>query len=317
MSLHRGRATLLGLLAIVLWSTTFPVYTRMLNPSVGGLRAGAICFFAGGLLGVGAAAWRRRRTPRTQPLPRAYLLICGSLFVLFTLALFLAIDCSRGAQQSIEITLINYLWIPLIFVLSIPVLKQRARPMLAAGIAVATAGVFLCATSGRFSLAGLIEHVRENPWPYPLALLNAICWAAYTVFTRRLLKPDQVDAMPVFMMIAGLLLMPIAMLRPMPVPWSPGLVAAAAYASIFPGLLAYSFWDVAIRRGDLPLITAASYATPLLATLVNCLLHRTPMTTTLFAACVLVVAGAAICKLSAGAPAAAPAQPPTLTPSAT
>ena len=309
-----GRPTfflLLGFLAIVFWSTSFPIFTKILNPSIGGLRAGAISFALAGILGLGIQARRRGGLGWLRELPRPYFLICGPLFSVFALAMFLAINLSAGPQQSIEITLINYLWIPLIFLFSIPVLGQRARPALILGILIATTGVFLASAREQFIQAGgfdvtsfprffanVAHHLRENPWPYPVALLNAICWAAYTVLSRKLLRPEQHDALPLFMLVAGLVLLPIAHALPHPSHWSWAVVGALIYAAIFPSLIAYSLWDLAVRRSDLNLLTAASYATPLLATLANCVLHQTPMTTVLFAACALVIGGAAICKFS-------------------
>lgn len=301
----------LGFLALVFWSTSFPVFTRILNPGIGALRAGAISFTVAGALGLAIQARRRGGLGWLGQLPRRYFLICGSIFPVFALAMFLAIHFSAGPQQSIEITLINYLWIPLIFLLSIPVLGQRARPALILGILVATTGVFLATAREQFAqsdgfdvtalprfIASVVHHLRENPWPYPLALLNAVCWAAYTVLSRKLLRPEQPDALPLFMLGAGLLLLPIAHCLPYPSNWSWAVVGALVFAAIFPSLVAYSLWDLAIRRSDLTLLTAASYATPLLATLVNCLLHQTPMTPVLLLACALVIGGAALCKFS-------------------
>lgn len=318
------------MLALVLWSTSFPIFTKILNPAIGGLFAGALAFTFAGLLGILIHTWRRGGMAWITQLPKTYLLICGPIFLVFAIAMFLAINlASHNSQQSIEITLINYLWIPLIFVFSIPILGQRAKPTLALGILIATAGVFLASTNelrgqaGTFNLRqlsaffqGLWNHLLERPWPYPLALLNAICWAAYSVASRRLLKPEQHDALPLFMFTSGLLLLPMAYLLPHePAKWSLTVIVALAFAGLLPGLTAYSLWDLAIRRGDLTLLTAASYGTPLLATLFNCLLHRTPLSLVLLLACALVIGGAIICNLSVQRePAIVPAQTPNPAP---
>lgn len=313
---------LLGFLAILCWSTSFPLFTRILNPGIGALRAGAISFAVAGAIGLVLQARRHHGLGWLRGLPRRYFLICGSIFPAFALAMFAAIHVSAGPQQSIEITLINYLWIPLIFLFSIPVLGQRARPTLIPGILISTTGVFLAtareeiARAGGFDLAvipgflaNVADHLHENPWPYPLALLNALCWAGYTVASRRLLRPEQPDALPLFMLAAGLLLLPVSHLVPHPAHWSWPVAGALLFAAIFPSLIAYSLWDLAVRRADLNLLTAASYATPLLATLVNCLLHQTPVTPVLLIACALVIGGAALCKYSLLPAATAPHGP--------
>ncbi|MCC6580382.1 MAG: aromatic amino acid DMT transporter YddG [Phycisphaeraceae bacterium] len=294
---HRS-ATLLGILAIVLWSTSFPVYTRVLNPAIGGLRAGAISFTLAGLVGIMLFVFRHRGLGPLRDMSRAYLLVSGGIFVVFAVAMFLAIDLSRGAYQSIEITLINYLWIPLIFAFSLPILKQKAKWTLGPGLLLAFVGVFLTTTRGRFSVTEFMDHLRENPWPYGLAMTNAISWALYTVTSRRFNGGKRGDALPLFMLASGLVLLPISFLLPSRAAWSPTVVASFAYAALFPGLIAYSLWDLAARRGDLHLLAAASYATPLLATLFNCILFGKPLTWHLIFACALVILGAAMCRWS-------------------
>ena len=68
--------------------------------------------------------------------------------------------------------------------------------------------------------------------------------------------------------------------------------------ALLPALLAYGFWDSAMRRGNLVLVASVAYLAPVLSTTITSLyLHVTPGRN-LWIACGLVVAGAVVCKLS-------------------
>ena len=56
-------------------------------------------------------------------------------------------------------------------------------------------------------------------------------------------------------------------------------------------VLAYSCWDLAMRRGDILLVAAASYFTPLLSTLVSCLYLGIVPGAKLWLGCAVLVAG--------------------------
>ena len=68
--------------------------------------------------------------------------------------------------------------------------------------------------------------------------------------------------------------------------------------AIFPTLLAYVCWDTAARRGNLSLVAALSYLTPLLSVLVSSLYLDLPVRPQQWLAGALVVAGAVLCKVS-------------------
>jgi drug/metabolite transporter (DMT)-like permease len=66
--------------------------------------------------------------------------------------------------------------------------------------------------------------------------------------------------------------------------------------------LAYLFWDRAMRNGDIVLVAACSYFTPLLSTTVSSLYLGVTPGARLWIGCALVIAGAIICKLALKAP---------------
>ena len=61
-------------------------------------------------------------------------------------------------------------------------------------------------------------------------------------------------------------------------------------------MLGYMFWDIAMRRGHLNIVVSASYATPLLSTVLAAFVLGVRPGAGLWVACALVIAGALLCK---------------------
>jgi drug/metabolite transporter (DMT)-like permease len=68
--------------------------------------------------------------------------------------------------------------------------------------------------------------------------------------------------------------------------------------AIFPTFLAYFFWDQAMRRGNIVLVTTLSYFTPLLSVFISSLYLQITIDIRLWVASILVVIGAIISKYS-------------------
>jgi drug/metabolite transporter (DMT)-like permease len=77
-------------------------------------------------------------------------------------------------------------------------------------------------------------------------------------------------------------------------------IGALAWRALVSDLLAYAFWDAAMRRGNQVLTATASFFTPLLSTACVALLLRVAPGWQFWAACLLLVAGAAVSRFSVG-----------------
>jgi len=75
--------------------------------------------------------------------------------------------------------------------------------------------------------------------------------------------------------------------------------------AVFPVMLAYAFWDRAMRRDNVTLVAAASYLAPLLSTALSVMYLRVALGWNLWLACGLIVAGAALAQVSVVKPATA------------
>ncbi len=287
---NNGLATGGGLGAILLWSATFAV-ARSLSEQIGPLTAGAAAYLVGGGVCLLHLAWRGRSALGLLRLPRPYLVGCGSLFVAYTAAIYLAVGLARDREQVLEVALINYLWPALTVLLSLPLLKKRASLWLLPGTAMALVGIVTILTQGSgLSFASFWGHLQENPAAMALALAAAISWALYSNLARRWSTPEGGGAVELFMPVTGLALLGLRALETEPTAWSfQAAGEACGLAAIT--TVAYILWDTAMRRGNLFLVVVCSYFTPLLSTLVSCAYLRVSPGPRLWIGCLLLVAG--------------------------
>ena len=299
-------ATSLGLLAIVLWSTTIAC-SRSLAEQLGALTGASAVYLVAGIIGCGALAAGRRLIPTLRIADRRYLFGCGGLMVAYTVLLYVAVGFSETRSQVIAVTVCNYLWPSLTLLLAVPLLGLRTRSwLLGAGTLIAIAGVAL-AVGGESSGADSLTEPWSLPgsWSWSThavstlpALLAAVAWALYSNLSRRWGGAQAANAMPVFLLAAGLVLLALRACRDEHSVWTARACWEIAYTAVFPTLAAYVCWDAAARRGNLPLVAACSYLTPLLSVLVSSLYLDLPVLPQQWVAGILVVAGAVLCKAS-------------------
>jgi len=296
--------TLSGFAAVLLWSTTFAL-ARSLSERVGAVTGGAAVYLIGGLFCAIRLAASPRPIARLVQLPRRYLFGCGALFVAYTAALYLALGLAQDRQQLLEVALVNYLWPALTILFSLPLLHKRASWWLLPGTLLGLGGLVLVLTPGSgFSLAALREHLAGNPAAPALALFAAVTWALFSNLARKWSAPGSGGAVEWFVPATGLVLLAMRPAVDEPTGWSlAAAVEATALAAI--SALANVLWDHAVRRGDLVLVAAASYFTPLLSTAASCVYLAVAPAPQLWVGCVLLVVGSLVSWRSVREPAPA------------
>ena len=290
-----------GMGAILLWSTTFAI-ARSLSEQVGPLSAGAAAYLIGGCAYLIRQRCSGKAASGSPAHSRLYLFGCGSLFVLYTAAIYLAVGLAADRGQLLEIAMVNYLWPALTILLSLPLLGKQGSIWLVPGSALALLGVFLVMTQdATVSWASLVVHLRQNPAAYLLALAAAISWALYSNLTRRWSTPGTAGAVEFFLIASGVVLLGMRLLVSEPTRWGMRSVAevlglAAATA------LSYVLWDMAMRRGNLLVLVAASYFTPLFSTGLSCAYLNVSPGPKLWLGCFLLIGGCFLTCLSVSDP---------------
>jgi drug/metabolite transporter (DMT)-like permease len=284
----RGRATAIGLVAVLLWAllALLTVYTAPIPP----FQLNAICFAIGGLAGLlWSAATGGLSRLRTVP-PAALALGIGGLFG-YHAFYFSALRLAPPAEAS----LIAYLW-PLLIVLFSGLLPgERLRPGHIAGAFVAFAGAAIIVLRAADGLGG------GAAMGYVFAGLCALTWSAYSVLSRRFAAVPT-DAVTISCLATAALSAALhLMLEETAWPAGAGGWAATVMLGLGPVGLAFYVWDIGVKQGDIQFLGVASYAAPLLSTLALVMAGITPPTPSLLLAAALIAGGAALAaRASAG-----------------
>lgn len=252
---HDRRATLSGLLAILLWASLALLTT--LTAGLPPFQVLATGFGVAALLGLlraalrGRAGWNELR----QPLP-ALALSTTALFGYHALY-FIALK----RAPALEANLLNYLW-PLLIVLFaglLPGVRVRGGQIVGAVLGLIAAIVLVTQGSGL--------QIRGEFVPgYLAAMSAAVIWAAYSVLNRRYAQVPSaaIAAACAFVSIFGAIAHHLfeTHVEPDTTQW-----LALLGMGIGPVGAAFLLWDHGTKRGDIALLGSLSYLAPLLSTL--------------------------------------------------
>ena len=293
---ERRRYTIQGILAILFWGSIV-AFSRSLAEKLGTLTAASCIFLIAGSISC-TYLIVSRRFHEIRRVSRSYLYGCGSLFVLYMTSLYVAIGTAASRLQVLEVGLVNYLWPSLTLVMAVPILSRRARATLILGCPLAFGGVLLAALEAGESWEIFAVNLETNLVPYLLALVAAVCWALYSNLLRRWTSEAEGGAVPLFLLASGLVLVGLRFMSPEATHWTPQSIVELVYVAVFPTIIAYMFWDTAMRKGDMILVVSLSYLTPLLSIIIGSVYLEVGTGFYLWVGCLLVIAGSIICKLS-------------------
>ena len=119
--MDRKRATLIGLAAILLWSTMVGLI-RSVSEGLGPVGGAAMIYTVSGLLCLVTVGF-----PQIRRFTHGYLIAGSLLFVSYEICLALSLGYAATRSQAIEVGMVNYLWPSLTIVLPF-CLTGRNRP---------------------------------------------------------------------------------------------------------------------------------------------------------------------------------------------
>tara|TARA_R110000787_G_scaffold69390_2_gene154501 strand:- start:383 stop:1246 length:864 start_codon:yes stop_codon:yes gene_type:complete len=277
----RPRATAIGFCAVLLWAllALFTVGSAPTPPFL----LNTLSFTLGGTLGlIWAAATGALPGLRRVPM-RVYVFGTLGLFGYHALY-FSALRLAPAAEAG----LIAYLW-PLLIVLFSGLLPgETLRKGHIVGTLLGLAGATLIITGGG---AGFSSQYLPG---YALAVLGALTWSGYSVLSRRV-GDVPTASVAVFCLATAALSFPLHLM------WEETVLptttlgwAAIAGLGLGPVGLAFYVWDIGVKQGDIQLLGTASYAAPLLSTLVLVIVGVAAPSYILLWAALLITGGAII-----------------------
>ncbi|MBV2141985.1 EamA family transporter [Falsochrobactrum sp. TDYN1] len=275
-------ATLIGFSAIAMWALLALFTAR--SGQVPPFQLSAMCFSIGASIGLVSWLWRPGAARHLRQPPVVWLVGVAGLFGYH----FLYFTALRNAP-AVEASLIAYLW-PLLIVLGSALMPgERLRWFHIAGALLGLGGTVLIVTKG-----GGTGFEARYAFGYAMAGLCAFAWAGYSLLSRRLAHVPT-DAVTGFCVATAILSL-ICHLALEQTVWPQGALQWLCVLAL--GLLpvgaAFYAWDFGVKRGNIQVLGAASYAAPLLSTLVLIAAGTAEPSMRILAACVLITAGAAL-----------------------
>ena len=268
-------ATMAGIFAVIIWSTTI-AFSKSVMETEGNYNAMfMIYFFSGILLLVILLIWLRKDFfTKWKKLSFKYYTRIGIFLLLNNTLLFIAIGFTSNENELLIVTIINYLWPIITYIIKVPMFHLKPKiGLFVMSIIFAVSGVVI-AFSQTYSIPEFIQVLRSanyNIWAYVLTLLTAVSWALYSNLTKKYHTDDDIAALPIIFIVSGLLFLFFQIFKGQFNLYSLTSLYKnyeLIYMIIGPTALAYLFWYIAMKKGNKNLIVSISFLIPLLSILI-------------------------------------------------
>lgn len=248
------KATLLGLLAILLWSSVVGLI-RSVSEGLGPIGGAAMIYSVSAVFLLLAL-----RMPNLRLFPRPYLLLGSLLFVSYEICLSLSLGYANTRLQAIEVGMINYLWPCFTVLMALVFNGQKAKWWLLPGLLLSLFGIgWIMSGEGGWSPAQMLENVRSNPLSYSLAFGGAVIWALYCNLTKKIAQGH--NGVVLFITLTAVALwLKYAFSSESGMQFTLPVTLTLLCAGMAMGA-GYAAWNVGILRGNMTLLATASYFT--------------------------------------------------------
>lgn len=280
--MRRSTATLIGFTAVLMWALL--ALMSAASGKVPPFQLAAMTFLIGGLMGAVTWPFRKGAVSALRQGWQVWLLGVAGLFGYH----FVYFSAIRAAPP-VEVSLIAYLWPLFLVVFSAFLPGERLRLHHIIGVVLGLAGAVVIITRGKG--LSLSDGFTSG---HAMAFACSLIWSGYSVLSRRFGQVST-DVVAGFCLITAFLSTICHMLFETTVWPADGLQWAAVIGlGLLPVGAAFYTWDYGVKHGDIMVLGAASYASPLLSTLVLVAAGFAPFTWPVVVACLLITLGAVI-----------------------
>lgn len=290
--MNKNKATLIGLIAILLWSAIVGLI-RGVSESFGAIGGAALIYSLAAVFLVFSIGMTKVRE-----FSRTYLIWGSLLFVVYELCLSLSIGYARSSRQAIEVGMVNYLWPTFTMVAAILFNQQRSNALIFPGFLLSMAGIcWILGGEQGLDLRGMWANIQDNPLSYGLAFAGALIWAAYCTVTARMANGK--NGVTLFFILVALVLWAKYLLLE-----GGGTLDFNLRSSIYLVLAAaamgfgYAAWNVGILHGNVTLLAGASYFIPVISAALAAAMLRAPLSLAFWQGAAMVCTGSVLCWLA-------------------
>ena len=290
-TLNRNISTLIGLTAVIFWSTNVGLM-RSVSESFGAVAGAALIYSVASMILVFMVGM-----PKFSTIPKSYLWWGSLLFVAYELCFALSIGYAQNSRQAIEVGMINYLWPTFTLVFAIIFNNVKANLLIIPGCILALVGIcWVLGGDTGFNPFQIWNNLKVNPLSYGLAFAAAILWAAYCSVTVKTSQGK--NLVTIFFALTGVVLWIKYLLMS-------GSALNFTYDNTLTLIMAagalglgYGAWNIGIISGNMTLMAGASYFIPVLSALFAALILSTSLSFIFWQGVAMVTAGAVLCWLA-------------------
>lgn len=282
------KATLIGLVAVVLWSALVGLI-RSVSEIFGATGGAALIYSFASVLLLLTVGWIK-----LKEFPKQYLYWGSFLFVAYEICLSLSIGYAKSPEQAIEVGMVNYLWPALTMMFAIFFNQQKSSWLIMPGFILAMLGVcWVIGGEQGLDISSILKNMQDNPLSYVLALIGAILWSIYCTITPRFAKGQ--NAVTLFFILTAMTL------------WLKYILGAHATLHvdieglIYVGLagaamaFGYAAWNIGILKGHVTILAGASYFIPIFSAGLAAFMLNTTLSIQFWQGAVMVCVGSILC----------------------
>jgi len=283
------RATLIGLIAILLWSSTVG-FIRVVSASFGTVLGAFLMHAIGALVLFFLVGWIN-----TKQLNRSYLIFGGLTFVTYLICVFFAVGMAQNSQQAIEVGMVNYLWPALVIICAVIFNKQHANwYLLMPGFILAIIGIaWILGGNQGLNLNGISNNIKFNPLSYLLTFAGASIWAIYCTITVK--KAQGQNPITLFFMVTaivfGILYLELEF-KTIDINVKEIIFLLLATAA---NCFAYAAWNIGILHGNVSLLAGSSYFIPVFSAVISSFMLQAKLPIQFWYGAIMVCIGSILC----------------------
>ncbi|MCT8986470.1 aromatic amino acid DMT transporter YddG [Shewanella phaeophyticola] len=283
-----NKYTLYGVIAILLWSSV-TAFIRDLSELFSPIAGAAMLYSVSALFLMSVMG-----VPKIRTAPKKYLLIGGSLFVIYEICLALSLGMANSRHQAIEMAIINYLWPALTILLSVMLNRKKIHWLIYPSVCIAFSGVAWCIAGDKgISVDILLANITDNPLTYFMAFSAAFIWAIYCVVTQKISQGN--NAIVLFFAATAITLwIQYFLSNEASIRFSISNLAILILAGVVIGS-GYALWNQAVIGGNIILLGTLSYFTPVFSTMFASVYLSISLTGSFWQGVALVTVGSLMC----------------------
>lgn len=256
--MSRQIATLIGVLALLLWSTLVGLL-RLSTENFGPIYTVTYVYTLSAIILVLTYG-----LPNLRQASKKFLILSSLLFVVFEACFAFSITLADSSEKSIEMNIIFNIWPALIIMMMAVLKEEKVNFLTMIGFFLSFSGIVII---NHHPNLNFIDNFSTNPLSYFLIFLAAILWAVYCIYTKK--YSNGTNAVSLYFVLTAIALWIFTLsTHGFALPESAhfnGYFIILMNAVFFS--MGYLAWNIGIIKGNISILIMLSYFSPIFSSL--------------------------------------------------